>query len=85
MSRMEWIKCSDRLPDDTGRYLVVKEYFSCCRIVSVSSFTQDLYKLNEYAFKDKHRPGWWEYDEDFGYRELTNVTHWAELPPLPKE
>ena len=75
----EWISVDDRLPDETGRYLVVKkriapDEFGGNRtdIVILRFFVGDGFRM------PKHIPDWinGEINEE--------VTHWMPLPELPK-
>lgn len=81
----EWISVKDRLPDKNGRYL-------CCydlgivsgKSIGIYSFAKNLYKVDKYDFKGMKRMGWYDYDSEWGYGEMSGVTHWMPLPELPK-
>ena len=80
----EWISVKDRLPDKAGKYLVF--YGSSARErVEIGSFAKNLKKINENEFKNKPYSGWYEYDSEWGYFELRDITHWRPLPEPPKE
>lgn len=79
---MEWISVKDRLPNENGIYLVVKQW-NLRRTVSTCDFTLNLHELDDWAFPDEKRPGWYNYDSDEGFYEVKNVTHWAKLPEPP--
>ncbi len=68
--RMEWIKCSDRLPEDRIDVLVYNG--EAC---SVSSYLKEFY--NKFGYHE-----WSHNEEQFNYNE---VTHWMPLPQPPKE
>lgn len=66
---MEWISVRDRLPKETGQYL-------CCEYVrgwehTIRTFLKP-HKCFTYIGKDYSR------------EIANNVTHWMELPELPK-
>ena len=52
----------------------------------IASFAKNLEKVDKYAFqfRGKKRPGWYEYDCDWGYIKYDNVTHWLPLPEMPE-
>ena len=80
-----WVSVKDRLPDKNGNYLVISDSPICRRIL-IASFAENLEKVDKYAFqfRGKKRPGWYEYDCDWGYIEYDNVTHWLPLPEMPE-
>lgn len=74
-----WIPVSEQLPDKDGSYLVTytpglitKLYFSKC-LSDVDAYDFPV----EEGYK---RPGWYEYDSEYGHYEYENVTAWMELP-----
>lgn len=81
---MNWIKYKDQMPPDNGRYLVVKKYFGR-REVDVSNYAKDLYQIDKFDFYENAGPGWYEYDDEYGYYQTNFVTHWALLPDLPAD
>ena len=70
---MEWIKCSDRLPIELSEV----EFYGSREILIVSG---GLVECCELSYGPLPKP--WYKLENFhkGY-----VTHWAELPPPPKD
>lgn len=70
----EWIKCSERLPEDGGEYLYIAEdYPNACVNYNVAIFSkQDGWKVEIY---DRI----YEWGE-----EPVTVTHWMQLPEPPK-
>ena len=72
-----WISVKDRLPEKSGEYLVVRNSFGICRTIDVCGYDKKSKKFGkidmEYAYDDN---GWYEID---------SVTHWMNLPDLPKE
>lgn len=79
---VEWISVKDRLPDKNGKYLVVYNCFQY-KDIRVLNFANNLYKVDEYIFSGDKHPGWYESDDEVGYFERTDVSYWAELPPMP--
>lgn len=81
---MSWINVKDGLPNENGSYLVVYKAFQYA-LVDVKRFAKDLYSVDEYDFPNEHRPGWYEYDDEYGYIERNDITHWMPLPNLPEK
>ena len=81
---MGWINVKDGLPNENGSYLVVYKAFQYA-FVDVKRFAKDLYSVDEYDFPNEHRPGWYEYDDEYGYIERNDITHWMPLPNLPEK
>ena len=79
-----WMKASDKLPDKSGDYLVVKKFFGF-RKITVFSFSTNLHSVDEYDFPDEKRPGWYGLSFESGYYEESGITHWAELPDFPDD
>ena len=80
---MNWTKCSEQMPPEKGRYLVVAVIFGV-PYIEVRRYADDLYKVDEFDFHEDAGAGWYDYDDEIGYYQVTNVTHWAPLPELPK-
>ena len=77
----KWISVSERLPEKRGDYLVTqKATFTDYVYISVIGYVLNLYDVDEYDFADKKRSGWYEYDSEWGYRELDDVIAWMPLP-----
>ena len=83
----KWIPVSERLPDERGRYLVVEQFPLCeyneRRFISICGFAKNLEEVDEYDFEGLNCPGWYNYDDEFGYFQKSGVTHWMPLPELP--
>lgn len=84
MKTVEWISVKDRLPEKSGKYLVVHCFFGF-RAIKVCCFSPNLYKVDKYIFPDEKRPGWYQSDSEVIYYECDGISHWAELPDLPPE
>ena len=78
---MQWISVKDRMPEHNGKYLT----FSNQGGMDATDFALNLYKVDQYDFEDKKRAGWYELDNEYGYFEIHDVTHWMPLPEPPKE
>lgn len=82
---MEWISVKKQLPKKDGRYLVRKLLFGHTVWYEVLSFAKDGRKVDKYDFKEDWKNVWYEYDSEWGYITMDNVTHWMPLPDEPKE
>ena len=81
-----WIPVTERLPEEDGRFLTLyplKTKPSVWRH-KVYGFAKDLVKVDKYEF-DEHKPGFYGYDDEYGYYEDKDVTHWMPLPEAPKD
>ena len=69
---MEWIKCSDRLPEIEGRYLVypIGKYYG--EVVTFTKWHYDEIPSNSFFF------------EHHGMLHLVEPTHWMPLPQTTK-
>ena len=87
----EWIPVTERLPSENGEYLVVKTWdhgYGKYQVIRVVSFALNLNKVDKYDFpgKEHKRPGWFDYDGEYGHFETgSDITHWMPLPTPPKE
>ena len=79
-----WIPCSKRLPLSEGKYLV-----TCSSIITsyidVARWANNLHEVDEYDFPFNNDAGFYGYDSEYGYWELTNVIAWMPLPDAYKE
>ena len=81
---MNWINVKDALPNENGLYLVIYKAFGLT-FIDVKRFAKDLYSVDKYDFPNEHRPGWYEWNDEYGYIERNNIMHWMPLPNLPEE
>lgn len=82
-----WIKVSDRLPNEKGKYLCAIR-FSCDEgfNLEILKFTHDLYSIDDMNFSDKKGvPGFYYFDEEYGYCHVEDVEYWMPLPMNPDE
>ena len=86
----EWIKCSERLPEESGEYIV---YIQTGTGVEVPDFfgSNDLSYVTSMYFKKGQKIWLDEYDEsynaDLSLVDTVNdyhVTHWMPLPDAPE-
>lgn len=78
-----WNNCLlDGLPDENGSYLVIHYFMGNYLPISIASFANNLKEVDEQLEK---KPGWYTYDDEYGYCESLFVRYWAELPELPEE
>ena len=83
---MEWISVKDRLPSVDGDYLVTIKFKVLKNYgIGIMGYAKNLYKVDEYDFHNKKRPGWYSYDSEYGYYENNDVVAWMELPEVYKE
>ena len=91
---MEWIKCSDRLPDDyDGMYAVLTIYDDASilrlnqkpfRIALAMWYQADMDLVKYHQDKGDHSWDWAEKDHWADcYLDDTKITHWVKLPNRP--
>ena len=81
--KQRWIPVSERLPEENGEYLVtVKPTFKNMKnYIKHCDFALNLYKVDEYDFVDKKGvAGFYKYDSEYGYYEVTDIVAWMPLP-----
>lgn len=81
----DWIPCSERLPKEDGKYLVTIEWRDNHFIVETLYFVNDLSSVDEYTFANDKKPGWYEYDNEYGPNEVRGVIAWMPRPEPYKE
>lgn len=84
----KWTSVNEKLPDNDGRYLCVyKSVFGGVNYIVIKSYSSDLYAIDDfdfYEYQNKKQDGWYDYDSEYGYCEVTDsITHWMPLPELP--
>lgn len=85
-----WVSVTERLPKP-GRYLVCRannyggdNYYR----TDIISYSDNLNKIDRYDFhgKEYKRPGWFDYDSEYGHFETgDDIIAWMPLPEPPKE
>jgi hypothetical protein len=68
--KMDWIKCSERMPEEVGNYLV-----ACYAYPDFYNLVHEVLWCDPRLQKNKWR--------ELGYSRI--VTHWIPLPEQPKE
>ena len=80
----EWISVKDRLPKKDGEYLCI----TGAKHYRLLYFAGNLYEVDKYEFYDKrkakNKSGFYYLDNEWGYVEWDDITHWMPLPKLPK-
>ncbi len=75
-----WIPVSERLPEESGRYLATIQTFGKHTFMRFISFATNLSLIDKYDFKGKKQAGWYDCDPECGYYEENNVIAWQPLP-----
>ena len=79
-----WIPVAERLPDEDCRVLVAYPIKMKPPTIwfNVFGFTTDLSQFDSLDFPDASRPGFYDYDSEYGFIERTGITHWMPIPEL---
>ena len=73
-----WIPVTEKLPEEDGRYLVIRQ-FSKLTLTDVIRYAQNLYKVDKYDFSNNKKAGWYDFDSEYGFYEVTDVVAWMPL------
>jgi len=77
----EWIKCQDKTPENSGRYLVFKQKGEHRHQTAAYKYPHPCCKVNV-AYYEKHFNKWeWNSFEN----EIIEPTHWMPLPEIPND
>jgi hypothetical protein len=76
----KWIPCNERQPEEDGEYLVTLCWSNYPNSVETLHFTNDLSSVDRVGYAGEKRPGWYEYDSDYGCYEIDNVIAWMPHP-----
>lgn len=81
---MKWTKCSERLPDESGRYLTIAY---CERGLHKMVFWDFPYPCCAVNISYYHliRPGKWKFAQEIDCDPEEEVFYWSELPEKPKD
>lgn len=71
----------DGYPDIAGVYLTYDKDGS----FRILPFSPNLQSIDEYDFAGRTGPGFYDLDHEYGYWEVTCITHWMRLPKPPEE
>ena len=78
-----WIPVTERIPDKEGSYLcTVQGYVGKTTYLRIADFHPDIYV--EYDIEE-HKPGFIDYDSEYGFYEVTKVLAWQPLPTPYRE
>ena len=67
-------------PTQNGRYLCTISLTPSIRYLSIYTWATSLKSVDEYMFADSDRPGWYNYDSEYGNYEVHDIIAWTELP-----
>ena len=74
LKRNEW---HTEPPTEEGLYLIHTDI----GVFDFAKYSKDLYKVSKYDFEGKHhRAGWWKYNSEWGFYEVTDVICWMYIP-----
>lgn len=79
-----WTRLNEARPPKNGKYLVVIGKGEN-RFIDIACFASNLEAVDDWAFYDKKRSGFYDYDSECGYYEITQVKWWRPLPKMPEE
>lgn len=71
---LERTKWHTEPPTEEGAYLIYTGIDS----FDFANYRKDLYKVDKHDFK--HRAGWWKYNSEWGFYEVTDVICWTYIP-----
>lgn len=80
-----WIPVTERLPNGEAKRYLAASLMSFGSWVSICYYADNLEEVDEYDFKDENHGGFYGYDGERGYYELSGVKYWMPLPEPPKE
>ena len=76
----KWIPAS-KAPSEDGKYLVVcKSIGMGCNLMYIANYAKDLSSVDDYDFENEQRGGWYYYDSECGYFEMSDVIAYMPLP-----
>ena len=82
----DWIPVKEKPPEKPGHYLTASDApAGFPKLIRILMFVKDLHETDPCNFRGKHRPGWVDWDDEYGYYEYDAVTHWMPLPEPPEE
>lgn len=72
-------------PKEDGTYLVCRyPFYHPEGEVTTSNYALNLRKVDDLDFEEE-RPGWWYYDDEWGFKEEGPFDYWMPLPKPPKK
>lgn len=85
---MQWFNARTNPPTEEGKYLCITrfdEFKTVPPFYNVYDYSLNLESVDEFDFNGEKRPGWYDYDGEWGYWEIERVNYWMPLPALPDE
>ena len=79
LGQQSWTPVEEAAPTTNGAYWVTLKS-SVGEFVDKARWSDDLHKVDEFDFPVEHRPGWYDYDSEYGHYEVPNVVAWMSLP-----
>lgn len=86
-----WISVEERLPtksdlDATGRVLAIdfKTLYGLPRYSSILGYSPNRKEVYEYE-ESMTGAGFYDYNSEYGYCGVNDITHWMPLPQPPKD
>ena len=73
LERTKWHK---EPPTKEGVYLI----HTNIDVFDFGKYCKDLSKVDKYDFEGKHRAGWYKYNSEWGFYEVTDVIAWMYIP-----
>ena len=80
----EWTSVKERLPDKNGIYLCCYNAGGNHWYFMIKSFALDLESICSHDFYNMKRPGWYDFDFEYGHFERENIEYWMPLPEPPE-
>ena len=72
-------------PKEDGTYLVCRyPFYHPEGEVTTSNYALNLRKVDDLEFEEE-RPGWWYYNDEWGFKEEGPFDYWMPLPKTPKK
>ena len=81
----KWIPVTEQLPEKDGKYLTVHTLNTIPPKpwIEVCWFAKNLKKVDKYDFPKK-KSGFYQSDSEYGFYEVSGITHWMPLPQSPE-
>ena len=79
-----WMDPKVNPPTKNGKYLCVCKYTGTY-YYTILEYALSLQEVDDFDFAEKNRPGWYDYDSEWGYYEIGSVVYYTSLPKLPLE
>ena len=78
VSKDQWTPVSQP-PKEDGQYLASMRVLDH-NFIMIIGYATNLREVDEYDFQEE-KAGWFDYDSETGYYEVTDVKAWMPLPP----